>query len=162
MINQIEVKTLALEFPSLASAVDKLLNKQEKSWGYFQIKKEGDFYSLFIPAIATLKLYQNPKSHVYKGYWRALYDSELPDLKAKSEKPDIYIKKKQKQVPSKRLTDPMKKQRILEITYRYNTCPEIQQIDRIIVEFIRDRIQESISFSPAEEIMPLILTVAEN
>lgn len=161
MINQIDTKTLAIQLPSLTSAIDKLLSKQEKSWGYFQVQKEGDFYSLFIPAIAIFKLYQNPKSHIYRGYWRDLYDSELPDLKAKSDKPDIYIKKKQKQVRGKRLTDPIKKQRILEITYRYNTCPEIQQIDRIIVEFIRDRIQENISFSPAEEIMPLVLTVAE-
>jgi hypothetical protein len=161
MINQIDTKTLALQFPSLVSAINKLLNKQEKNWGYFQVQKEGDFYSLSIPAIASLKLYQNPKSHIYKGYWRELYGFELPDLKAKNDRPDIYIKKKQKQVRGKRLTDPIKKQRTLEVTYRYNNCPEIQQLDRIIVEFIRDRIQETISFSPAEEIMPLILTVAE-
>lgn len=161
MINQIDPKTLAFQFPSLVSAINKLLNKQEKNWGYFQVQKEGEFYALSIPAIASLKLYQNPKSHIYKGYWREFYSFDLPDLKAKNDRPDIYIKKKQKQVRGKRLTDPLKKQRILEVTYRYNNCPEIQQLDRILVEFIRDRIQETISFSPGEEIAPLILTVAE-
>lgn len=146
-----------VELPSLALAIDTLLNRNEKTWGCFQVKKEADFYSLYIPALFCLKLYKSPKSQNYKGYWRNPNQDTLPDIKDKNDKPDIYLRNKTKQVSDIKKPRLIKKQRVIEIKYLYNSCPEIRYLNQIITNKIRDRIMENISFVPGEEIMPLVL-----
>ncbi|WP_036483686.1 hypothetical protein [Myxosarcina sp. GI1] len=141
----------------LEDAIAKLLNRQEKDWGCFQVVKEGDFYSLYIPSLASLKLYQSSKSIVYKGYWWHEREDTLPDIKDRSEKPDIYLRKKRKEVPDKKNPRLIKQQRIFEIYYRYNSCPEVRRLNQIITRAIGDRILSSVTISPAEELVPLIL-----
>lgn len=154
------------ELTSLTLTLDLLLNKNEKNWGYFQVHKEGDFYSLVIPSLPSFKLYANPKSIGYKGYWREHQDTELPNLKDKEEKPDLYTRRKSKQVEispgSKKSSSTLqskilKRQVTFEINYRYHHCPEVRHLNKIIANLMRDRIADNVTFSPAEEIMPLVL-----
>ncbi len=146
--------------PSLGLTLDILLNRQEKDWGCFHVVKEGEFYALYIPTIDSFKLYKNPKSENYKGYWQNPVLETLPDVKNSSEKPDIFLRNRSKQVEEKKKNSSMisrKKQRIIDVKYRYNPCPEIYRLNQMIAQLIRDRITNNITFSPATEIMPLVL-----
>ena len=101
MIYQDKTRDLVNQYTSLSLAINKLLERQEKNWGCFQVQKEGDFYSLYIPALPSFKLYQNTKSIIYRGYWRR--NKELPKATdTKSFPPDLWIKKKQKKVAIKK------------------------------------------------------------
>lgn len=145
---------------SLGLTLDILLNRQEKDWGCFQVIKEEDFYSLYIPTLDSFKLYKNPKSENYKGYWRNYLSEILPDVKNRDEKPDIFLRNRSKQVEQKKKNSQMtvrKKQRIIDVKYRYNSCPEMYRLNKVIAERIRDRISSNITFVPGAEIMPLVL-----
>lgn len=148
--------TSVTDLPSLELSLDILLNRQEKDWGYFQVKKEGDFYSLSIPTLSNFKLYKNPKSENFKGYWR---DREiLPDIKNRQEKPDVFLRNRSKQVEDKKKRQTLlKKQRIIDVKYRFNSCPEMYRINQMVAKLIRDRLQSNMTFDPATEIEPLIL-----
>ncbi|BAU66887.1 hypothetical protein STA3757_42930 [Stanieria sp. NIES-3757] len=141
------------EFICLSLAINKLFDKQEKDWGYFRIKKEEDFYSLYLPYLPSLKLYQKPNYQIYKLYWR----SYVPELNDKSEKPDIYVRKKSKNVYDKKNPKIAKKQRIYEIMYQYANYTEINLINKIITELIREKIIASLSEIPENEMTPLVL-----
>ena len=153
MVYQDSAANLVQKFPSLSLTISKLLDKREKNYGTFQVAKEADFYSLYIPSLPSFKLYQNEKSNVYKGYWR---ESELPDLKDRSCKPDLVIRKKQKQVPQRK-TNKLIKQRIYEIVYKYNSSPEIRFVNQLLASFIQSKIESSITSVPMDEMMPLVL-----
>jgi len=152
-VNQDSTVNLAQKLPSLSLTIGKLLDKREKNYGTFQVAKEEDFYSLYIPSLPSFKLYQNEKSHVYKGYWR---EYDLPDLKDRSCKPDLVIRKKQKQVPLRK-TNKLTKQRIYEIVYKYDTSPEIRLVNQLLASFIQSKIESSITTEPMGEMMPLVL-----
>lgn len=94
-----QTKELINNLPGLLIAIHKLLEKQEKDFGCFQVKKESDFCSLYIPSFPSFKLYQNPRTHVYKGYWQT--SDILPDIKDRKNKPHISVKKKQTSVEVK-------------------------------------------------------------
>ena len=51
-----------------------------------------------------------------------------------------------------------KKQRIIDVKYRFNSCPEMYRINQMIAKLICDRLAGNITFDPGTEIMPLILT----
>ncbi len=166
MVYQQQKQANFSELTSLSLALNCLLNKTEKSWGYFQVQKEEDFYSLVIPSLPSFKLYTNPKSIGYKGYWREGQEQFLPNIKDKNEKPDLYTRRKTKQVevahksqkssgtPQSKI---FKKQVTFEVNYRYHHCPEVRHLNKIIAQFISDRIAADVTFSPTEEIMPLVL-----
>lgn len=140
--------------------LDILLNRQEKDWGCFQVVKEAEFYSLYIPSLQSFKLYKNPKSENFKGYWRNPYQEDLPDVKNREEKPDIFLRNRSKQVEDKKKNSAIttrKKQRIIDIKYRFNSCPEMYRLNQIIAKLIRDRITSNVTFDPGSEIMPLVI-----
>ena len=146
--------------PSLGLALDILLNRQEKDWGCFQVVKEGEFYALYIPTIDSFKLYKNPKSENYRGYWRNPVLETLPDVKNRSEKPDVFLRNRSKQVEDKKKNSALtirKKQRIVDVKYRYNSCPEMYRLNQMIAKLIRDRLNSNLTFNPATEIVPLVL-----
>ena len=175
MIFREKTKNLVAEYTSLSLAINKLLEKQEKNWGCFQVTKEGDFYSLNIPGLPSFKLYQNPKSIVYRGYWRQSQEA-FSATDTKNFPPDLWIKKKQKKVtirkdlPSKeehilelnsleeiKIQDIIKKQRIFEIVYRYNPTIEIRMINQLVADFLKEKITSNIISVPETEIFPLVL-----
>ena len=158
MYSQQDSSTSFAHLPSLELTLDILLNRQEKDWGCFQVVKEGEFYALYIPTLDSFKLYKNPKSENYKGYWCNWRSPILPDVKNRSEKPDIFLRNRSKQVTEKKRNQIMrKKQRIIDIKYRYNPCSEMYRLNRMIAQLIRDRIASNVTFTPGEEIMPLVL-----
>ena len=146
--------------PSLELTLDILLNRQEKDWGCFQVVKEGEFYTLYIPTLQSFKLYKNPKSENFKGYWRNPYQEVLPDVKSREEKPDVFLRNRSKQVEDKKKNAALtvrKKQRIIDVKYRFNACAEMYRLNQMIAKLIRDRIASNITFDPATEIEPLVL-----
>lgn len=184
MIYQERTKDIVAEYTSLSMTISRLIEGKEKSWGCFQVKEEGDFYSLYIPALPSFKLYQNPKSIIYRGYWRQSHDLPKP-TDTKSFPPDLWIKKKQKKVsisnkkglkasktadksliyqfesteekkPQKSYNT-IKKQRIYEIVYRYHPAVEVRVINQLVASFIKEQITASIVSVPEEEIFPLIV-----
>ncbi len=159
MYSQQNYPTSVVHLPSLELTLDILLNRQEKDWGCFQVVKEGEFYALYIPTLDSLKLYKNPKSENYKGYWRHPRSEILPDVKNRDEKPDIFLRNRSKQVEEKKKNSQIirKKQRIIDIKYRYNRCSEMYRLNQMIAKLIRDRIASSVTFAPATEILPLVL-----
>lgn len=158
MYSQQTYPTSVADLPSLELALDILLNRQEKDWGYFQVKKEGEFYSLYIPTLSSFKLYKNPKSENFRGYWRNPYQEVLPDVKNRQEKPDVFLRNRSKQVEEKKKNQTLrKKQRIINVKYRFNSCPEMYRLNQMIAKLIRDRLASNMTFDPATEIEPLIL-----
>ena len=151
--------TSVVNLPSLELTLDILLNRQEKDWGCFQVVKEGEFYTLYIPTLQSFKLYKNPKSENFKGYWRNPYQEVLPDVKSREEKPDIFLRNRSKQVEDKKkkAVTVRKKQRIIDVKYRFNACPEMYRLNQMIAKLIRDRIANNITFDPATEIETLVL-----
>ncbi len=53
-MDQTQTKELINNLPGLVFAINKMLDKQEKNFGYFQVKKESDFCSLYIPSLPSL------------------------------------------------------------------------------------------------------------
>ena len=147
-------------FTSLNSAISKLINKQEKNWGYFQVKKEENFFSLHIPFLPCLRLYHNQTSNIYKAYWSNPKES-VPDLNNKAQPPKIYIKKKQKKVYDPQQPRLAKKQKIYEVIYQYDSRTEINLISKIVANAIRDQIEQDVSDFPQDEIMPLVIVREE-
>jgi hypothetical protein len=138
------------QFPSLTNAITLLFNRQEKSWGYFKIKKQEDLlYYLYIPYFPSLRFYQNPDNYIYKAFW------------ADKKNPSVYIKKKQRKACDPKKPRLEKKQRIYEIIYQYDSHTEIHNVNKILATLIRSRIEETVSFIPEEEIKPLVLISEE-
>lgn len=159
MYSQQNYSASITDLPSLELTIDILLNRQEKDWGCFQVVKEGDFYALYIPTLDSLKLYKNPKSENYRGYWRNPLADNLPDIKNRSEKPDIFLRNRSKQVEraTKKVRKIRLKQRIIDVKYRYNPCREMYRLNQMIAQRLRDRIASNLTFAPGEEIEPLVL-----
>ena len=160
MYSQQKYPTSVVDLPSLELTLDILLNRQEKDWGCFQVVKEGEFYALYIPTLQSFKLYKNPKSENFKGYWRNPYQEVLPDVKSREEKPDVFLRNRSKQVEDKKKSAALnlrKKQRTIDVKYRFNACPEMYRLNQMIAKLIRDRIASNITFDPATEIEPLVL-----
>ena len=160
MMNNQQYPTSVVNLPSLELTLNILINRQEKDWGCFQVVKEEDFYALYIPTMDSFKLFKNPKSENYRGYWRNYLDETLPDVKNRAEKPDIFLRNRSKQVEEKKKSSKLtihKKQRIIDVKYRYNPCPEMYRLNQMIAKLIRDRIASNVTFTPGKEIMPLVL-----
>ena len=149
--------TSVANLPSLELALNILFDRQEKDWGCFRVVKEADFYALYIPTLDSFKLYKNPKSENYRGYWRNSLSQNLPDVKSRDEKPDVFLRNRSKQVEIKSRRTILKKQRIIDVKYRYNSCPEMYRLNRIIANLLRDRLANSLTFDPGTEIAPLVL-----
>ena len=159
-ISKTNSNDLVTNFTSLNSAISKLIDKQEKDWGYFQVKKEEEFYSLYIPFLPCLRLYQNTTSNIYKAYWSNPKEP-VPDLKDRTKLPQIYIKKKTKKVYDPKQPRLQKKQKTYEVVYQYDSRKEIHLISKIVADAIRDKVEQGVSSVPQNEIMPLVMVKEE-
>ena len=152
--------TSVTELPSLELSLNILLDRQEKDWGCFQVVKEEQFYSLYIPTLDSFKLFKNPKSENYKGYWRNSRSEILPDPKNRNEKPDVFLRNRSKQVDQRNKNNQniiRKKQRVIDVKYRFNACSEQYRLNQLIARLIRDRIASNLTFDAGVEIEPLVL-----
>jgi hypothetical protein len=144
MIYSEKTRDIIPEYTSLSLAIDKLFERQEKDWGCFQVKKEGEFSSLFVPALPSFKFYQNPKSLIYRGYWR---ERGLPNpTDTKRFPPDLWIKKKNQKVTIRKTVERTKiedinseentkekasKPQLIDNRFRYKEAREIEKKQRI-------------------------------
>ena len=152
--------TSVTNLPSLELSLNILLDRQEKDWGCFQVVKEEQFYSLYLPTLDSFKLFKNPKSENYKGYWRNPHFEILPDPKSRDEKPDIFLRNRSKQVDQRKKNTQniiRKKQRIIDVKYRFNACSEMYLVNKLIARLIRDRIASNLTYDVGVEIEPLVL-----
>ena len=159
-ISRTNSSNLSTNFASLNSAISKLIDKQEKDWGYFQVKKEAEFYSLHVPFLPCLRLYQNTASNIYKAYWSNAKEP-VPDLKDRTKSPQIYIKKKTKKVYAPQQPRLQKKQKTYEVIYQYDSRQEIHLISKVVANAIREKIEENVSNFLQDEIMPLVMVREE-
>ena len=146
------------DLPFLQNAIAQLLNQQEKSWGYFKVKKENDqFYRLSIPYYPTLWWYQKDKTCVYEAYWQ----ERMPILdRTRTAKAAIFVRKKTKKVYSPK-EGREKKQRIFDIVRRYYSNKEIQLINTMLADFIKQRIEQNVIQVSHEEMLPLAIITEE-
>jgi hypothetical protein len=150
-------------FPSLSTALVRLLEGQEKSWGYFQVVKDKEFYQLEVPCLGIMRLYRNENQNIYRVYWHDLkeykvfwqdlerkdYQNETYREKAKRDLA-IFIRKKQRKVG-------VKIQKQYEIVYKYSAIEGILTINKIFASLISDRIREYLTTHPTPgETAPLV------
>ncbi|MDJ0714457.1 MAG: hypothetical protein QNJ54_09580 [Prochloraceae cyanobacterium] len=140
-------------YPSLSIALVKLLNNQEKDWGYFQVKKEDRYSVLSTPCLPVFRLEQNEQKQIYRGYW------------GRDEKPSIEIKKRQRMmfvIEKQRKKE--KKQRIYEVLIKQkpDSIEGMGLVNKCLAILIRDRIEKKVSYvAIAEEIKPIV-TITES
>ncbi len=145
-------------FPLLQAALEQLLNKQEKTWGYFQVKKENDNFScLHVPYYTSLWLYQNEKNSIYEAYWQNIMP--VRD-RTSTTKAAIFVRKKTKKVyfPKEGWE---KKQRIFVIVRRYNSRNEVQLMNQMLAKSIQDKIQQNVINVSHDEIVPQTMIAEE-
>jgi len=144
--------------PLLQAALEQLLNKQEKTWGYFQVKKEKDnFYRLHLPYYTSLWLYQNEKNSIYEAYWQ----NTMPVRdRTSTTKAAVFVRKKTKKVyfPKEGWE---KKQRIFVIVCRSDSRNEVQLINTMLANSIQDKIQQIVINVSHEEIVPQTMIAEE-
>jgi hypothetical protein len=155
-------------FPSLSMALVRLLEGKEKSWGYFQVIQDKEFYQLEIPLLGIMRFYQNENQNIYRVYWhdreeyrvfwqdleRKDYQNETYREKAKRDLA-IFIRKKQRKVGGN-----IQKQ--YEVVYKFSAIEGIQTTNKLLASLIRDRVQEYLNSHPtAGEVAPLV-TVAQD
>ena len=142
----------------LQNAIAQLLNQQEKAWGYFKITKEKEeFYRLSIPYYPNLWWYQKDKTCIYEAYWQ----ERMPIIdKARTAKAAIFVRKKSKKVYfPKQGTE--KKQKIFDIVRRYHSNNEIQLINTMLANSIKERIEQNVIQVSYEEMLPLAMITEE-
>ncbi len=144
--------------PLLQAALEQLLNKQEKNWGYFQVKKENDdFYRLHLPYYTNLWLYQNEKNSIYEAYWQ----NTMPVRdRTRTAKAAVFVRKKTKKVYFPK-EGREKKQRIFVIVRRYDSRNEGQLINEMLASSIQDKIQQSVINVSHDEIVPQTMIAEE-
>ena len=144
--------------PLLQAALEQLLNKQEKNWGYFQVKKENDdFYRLHLPYYTSLWFYQNEKNSIYEAYWQ----NTMPVRdRTRTAKAAVFVRKKTKKVYFPK-EGREKKQRIFVIVRRYDSRNEVQLINEMLASSIQNKIQQSVINVSQDEIVPQIMIAEE-
>ncbi|MGF1488379.1 MAG: hypothetical protein ACFBSE_14935 [Prochloraceae cyanobacterium] len=100
-------------YPCLSVALVQLLNKQEKNWGYFRIKRQDSYYCLSVPYFPHLVFHQNESNLIYKVYWgyssyKGTWEEaieaeigkiiEAIKLKKNALKPLVYTRKKTRNI----------------------------------------------------------------
>ncbi len=135
-------------YPCLSVALVKLLNKQEKKWGYFEIKKQDTYYCLSLPYFPHLVFHQNESNLIYKGYWGySSYKGSWEEnnrteiakiiegikLKKNALKPLIYTKKRSRIVNTYNGTIAGKKETIVKVFRKELQQEKKQRIHEIVI-----------------------------
>ncbi|MGF1541352.1 MAG: hypothetical protein ACFCU5_13025 [Pleurocapsa sp.] len=179
-----EFQTLVDKMPSLALAINGLVQQKEKKWGFFQIKKAEDkIYQLSIPSLPILKL-KVSSNHTYRAFWgnnnkssvytrhkqeqktrtlsKTNYQSPKSDRSvAINSKPLILSDSKISSKSSLQQPELISiKQDIYEVVYyKTSITPEIDLVNKMLAGFLREKIEQLTAESSlaADEMMPLVL-----
>jgi hypothetical protein len=152
------------ELHFLNAALQRLMNREVKDWGYFKTAKDDDFSYLGIPALPVLKFYQNDKNLLYRAFWESGKETgELESIEYKTwnKEPSVSIKKKQRTVYTKGGRSGEKKQRIYEIICRQDDREAVRTIDRLLANFLKTRLESLVDYVTADEVAPQIIVMTE-
>lgn len=121
-------------FHLLPSAIAKLLDRQEKLWGYFQVEKmEEDLYQLNIPYFPVLKIHSSLDGYTYKAWWVNQIDQAA-----------VYVRKRQEKIRISSDTELERKRKVYEVVYKSDGRAGFYTINHILATFISDRIKDKI------------------
>ncbi|MCU0566228.1 MAG: hypothetical protein MUF49_06485 [Oculatellaceae cyanobacterium Prado106] len=153
----------------LTLALTKLVDQQEKTWGYFQVvKNSDDEFQLVIPGFPKLSLQRGSDRYSYKATWSDKKEAV------------VYVRRKTKEITSSKITAVKKtekltpkssakavklspnksevpKQRIYEVFYRLDGRPGFRLIQQQLAIEIRDRLQAQATSDDRDEMPPLVL-----
>jgi hypothetical protein len=152
------------ELHFLTAALKQLMNRETKSWGYFQTAKDDEFSYLGIPSLPVLKFYQNDKSLLYRAFWESeLETGELEAIARKTWKkePSVLIKKKQRAVYTKNRAAGEKKQRVYEIICRHDDREAIRTVNRLLANLLKIKLESLVDYVTADEVAPQIIIMTE-
>ncbi|MGK7923717.1 MAG: hypothetical protein AB4290_00435 [Spirulina sp.] len=132
-------------FPLLESALLNLLRREERTWGYFQVKQENQNYVLCIPSLPKLKISKSAKSYAYRAYW------------INKKEPSIAVQRKEKQMIDPK-TKKEKKQKIYEVLQYFDERENLQQkkINAILADLIKGEIENNLPPVEIGEMKPLV------
>jgi hypothetical protein len=154
----------------ISTALEKLFTNQEKNYGCFQVKKEDDCCRLEIAHLPLLRLYKNESNHIYKVYWQQTEEDErrLANLSVKkiegnkdNKEPAIRVRKKQKKVYDLGAPNTERIQKNYEVVIKYDSRPEIQKINKLLANFIQEKIRETLISQGIDEKQSLVTIVEE-
>ncbi|HAZ44083.1 MAG TPA: hypothetical protein DDW76_15060 [Cyanobacteria bacterium UBA11369] len=138
------------QVPLLESTLTNLLNKTQKDWGYCQIKKKDNVYTLHLVGTDEAMLtVAYDSGHIYKLYW---YANSTPDVSVQNKLNKIYNK------PTRTYT----KQRIYQVSYQHHSNPLRFSINQMFAELVKAKIIEDTSKQTKEDEKPPLVTVVQD
>jgi hypothetical protein len=135
-------------FPLLEGALLNLLRREERTWGYFQVKQENQDYVLCIPSLPKLKISRSVKSYAYRAYWIT------------KKEPSISVQRKERMIlDPKRKKE--RKQKTYEILQYFDERDNEQQqkINAILADLIKGEIESNLPPLEVGEMQPIVKIV---
>ena len=135
-------------FPLLESALLNLIRREERLWGYFQVKQQQQDYVLCIPSLPKLKISKSTRSYGYRAYW------------INKKEPSIAVQRKERMIPNPK-TKKEKKQKTYEILQYFDERENSQQqkINSILADLIKGEIENNLPPLEIGEMQPLVTIV---
>ncbi|MDF0554218.1 hypothetical protein [Kamptonema sp. UHCC 0994] len=137
--------------PMLESTLRKLLDKTEKTWGYFQIKKRDNAYILHLSGSNEDMLVFTPSeaAHLYRLYWYG-----HPD-------PSVFVETKSSKLFDKS-TRSYQKHKDYQVCYKLNSNPSITAINKMLAELIKEQMTQFYTQKIGkDEKMPIVTLAAQ-
>ncbi|MBP0021658.1 MAG: hypothetical protein J7647_29395 [Cyanobacteria bacterium SBLK] len=135
-------------FPLLESALLNLLKREERKWGYFQVKQENQDYVLCIPSLPKLKISKSTRSYAYRAYW------------LNKKEPSIAVQRKERSIPDPK-TKREKKQKTYEVLQYFDERdnPQQQKINAILADLIKGEIENTLPPLEIGEMKPIVTII---
>ncbi|WP_204106778.1 MULTISPECIES: hypothetical protein [Spirulina sp. CCY15215] len=133
-------------FPLLESALLNLLQRKERTWGYFQVKEQNNDHFLCIPSLPRLRISKSEKNYGYRAYW---VNKKEPSITVqRKEKMILDIKKKRE-----------KKQKTYEILQYFDERENLQQqrVNGILANLIKVEIENNLPPAGVHEFQPIVV-----
>ncbi|OCR00009.1 hypothetical protein BCD67_02590 [Oscillatoriales cyanobacterium USR001] len=137
-------------YPILESTLRKLLDKTEKTWGYFQIKKRDNTYILHLAGNNEDMLIFTPNdaAHLYRLYWYG-----HPD-------PSVFVEAKSTKTFDK-ATRSYQKYKDYQVCYKRNANPAIAAVNKMLAELIKEQLTRFYAQTISKDEKMPIVTLAE-
>ncbi|MEM9539852.1 MAG: hypothetical protein AAGA60_10100 [Cyanobacteria bacterium P01_E01_bin.42] len=135
-------------FPLLESALLNLLKREERKWGYFQVKQEQQDFVLCIPGLPNLRISKSTKSYAYRAYW------------LNKKEPSIAVQRKERMIPDPKTKREKKLQTYEVLQYideREN--PQQQKINAILADLIKGEIENNLPPLDIGEMKPIVTII---
>lgn len=136
--------------PMLESTLKKLLDKTEKNWGYFQVKKRNNFYILHLLGNDEDMLVFNPSdaAHLYRLHW---YGQPDPAVSVETKSTKTFDKS----------THSYQKHKDYQVCYKINANPAMTAVNKMLAELIKERMTQFYAQNPGDEKTPLVTLVSQ-